>query len=65
MKLIVNATTGQEEYVELTEQDLAQQVIDEAAVKAEDEAKESNRIARINILQKLGLTEEEANILFS
>lgn len=65
MKLIVNVATGQEEYVELTAEDLAQQAIDEAASKAADEARESKHQARLAILEKLGLTEDEAIILFS
>lgn len=65
MKLIVNVTTGQEQYVELTEEDLAQQAIDEAAAKTVDEAKETQRLARSAVFEKLGLTEEEAKLLLS
>ena len=65
MKKIVNCETGEETLVELSAEDLAQQEIDEALsaqIKAEADAK---RQARLTILEKLGLTEDEANLLLS
>ena len=63
MKLIVNVATGEEQYVELTEEDLAQQAIDESALKALDAEKKSKEQARLAILEKLGLTEDEAKLI--
>lgn len=65
MKKIVNCETGEETLVELTAEDLAQQEIDEALsaqIKAEADAKYQARLA---VLAKLGLTEDEANLLLS
>lgn len=63
MKLIVNVTTGEEQYIELTEEDLAQQAIDEAALKALDAEKQAKEQARLAVFEKLGLTEDEAKLI--
>ena len=65
MKKIVNCETGEEILVELSAEELAQQEIDEALsaqIKAEAHAKYQARLA---VLAKLGLTEDEANLLLS
>jgi hypothetical protein len=64
-KLIVNCETGETVERELSAEELAQQAIDEtirATAQAELEAKATARAA---ILERLGLTEEEAAILLS
>jgi hypothetical protein len=60
---IVNATTGEEIEREMNDEELAQLAKDEKAFakrQAESEAKESARAA---ILDRLGLTAEEAALL--
>jgi hypothetical protein len=62
-KLIVNCETGETIYRELNNDEIAQQAIDEiaeAAYQAEVEAKAAQRQALLN---RLGITEEEARIL--
>ena len=66
-KLIINCQTGETIERELNIEELAQQAIDEAAVQtaqaarqAEAAAKESARQA---LLSKLGITQEEAQLL--
>jgi hypothetical protein len=64
-KLIVNVETGETVERELTAEELAQQAIDEATqVTAKAEA-ETKATARAAILDRLGLTAEEAAILLS
>lgn len=63
MKRIINCETGEVVERELTDEELAQQVEDEkviAEIQAEAEAKAAARQA---ILDRLGLTEEEARLL--
>jgi hypothetical protein len=62
-KLIVNCETGEETLRELNAEELAQQATDkatEAARQTEAEAKESARQA---LLSRLGITQEEAQLL--
>ena len=62
-KLIINCTTGETIERELNAEELAQQAIDETAIaarQAEANAKEAQRQA---VLNRLGITEEEARIL--
>ena len=62
-KLIINCTTDETIERELNAEELAQQAIDEAAIatrQAEAAAKESARQA---LLSKLGITQEEAQLL--
>lgn len=62
-KIIINCETGEVTEREMTEEELAQQVEDEKlAAKAEAEAK-VKAAAREGILDRLGLTEDEAKIL--
>jgi hypothetical protein len=63
MKRIINCETGEVVERELTEEELAQQVEDEkviATIEAETKAKAA---ARQDILDRLGLSEEEAKLL--
>ena len=62
-KLIINCETGETVERELNKAEKDQQKIDEAqilALKAEAEAKETQRLA---ILDRLGLTADEAKLL--
>ena len=63
MKRIINCETNEVVERELNAEELAQQVIDEAkslAIQAEASAKAAQRQA---IFERLGLTQEEANLL--
>ena len=66
-KLIVDCSTGAVEEVELTAEEIAQREADAKAyaeAKAKEEAeKAAKEAARAEILQKLGLTAEEAAVL--
>jgi hypothetical protein len=69
MKKIINCETGEETLIPLSEEDLAQQTIDEAniieaqiLIKAEAEAKAAAKAA---LLAQLGITEEQAKLLLS
>lgn len=62
-KLIIDCTTGEEISRPLNADELAQQEMDETiakAIKAEADAKAATRQALLN---KLGITEEEARLL--
>lgn len=66
-KLIINATTGEQEIVPMTEEEVAQLKADqeafaqeEAARVAAEEAKAEAKASAIAKLAALGLTEEEA-----
>jgi hypothetical protein len=66
---IVDVTTGEETFRELTKEEVADLVAEQrirddkmAAIKAEADARISDRLA---ILVKLGLTEAEAKVLLS
>ena len=62
-KLIVNCETGEVIETELTEKDLAQQEIDEKAKEKQNAEIAAKSAARQAILDRLGLTEEEARLL--
>jgi hypothetical protein len=65
MKSIINCATGETTERELNADELAQAAIDEAnsqALKVETQAKATARAA---ILERLGLTEQEAALLLS
>jgi len=66
-KLIVDCSTGVTTEVELTAEEVAQREADAAAyaeAKAQEEAdKAAKEAARAEILEKLGLTAEEAAVL--
>lgn len=62
-KLIVNVTTGETIERELNAEELAQQAIDEAKIAAAQVEAEAKATARAAILDRLGLTAEEAQLL--
>ena len=66
-KLVVDCTTGAVEEIELTAEEIAQREADAAAfaeAKAKEEAEKAAKEAeRAAILEKLGLTAEEAAVL--
>jgi hypothetical protein len=62
-KIIVNVSTGEIIERELNDDELAQQAIDEAAETARRLELAAKAQARQAILDRLGLTEEEARLL--
>lgn len=62
-KLIINVETGETVERELTEEELAQQAIDEAEIKKGEANAEAVAAAKATLLAKLGITEEEAKLL--
>lgn len=69
MKLVVNCETGESSYEPLTEEELAQREADleayEARVAAEEAEAAEKAEAKAALLEKLGITEEEAKLLLS
>jgi hypothetical protein len=63
IKLIVNCETGETVERELSAEELAQQAIDEAAKAIADAEAEAKATARQEILDRLGLTAEEAALI--
>jgi hypothetical protein len=68
-KLIINCTTGETIERELNAEEIAQQEIDEAnylAAKAIADAEaEAKAQAKAELLQRLGITEDEARLLLA
>ena len=68
-KIVVNCETGEVAEVELTAEEIAQREADAAAFAAEQEAKaeeeRAKATAKADLLAKLGITEEEAQLLLS
>lgn len=69
-KVVVDCSTGEQQIVPLTAEEIKQREADakafaeaQAAAEAEAAAKEAARQSGIDKLLKLGLTEEEANAL--
>lgn len=62
-KQIINCETSEIIERELTKEELAQQAIDEQAALEAQAAEEAKTAARQAILDRLGLTEEEARLL--
>jgi hypothetical protein len=63
-KLIINCETGEETLRELNKAEKDQQKIDEAIIAAEKVEAEAKQVARQAILDRLGLTADEAKLLF-
>lgn len=63
MKKIINCETGEIVERELTDEELAQQAIDEAEVKKVEAAAKAQAEAKAALLERLGITEEEAKLL--
>jgi len=66
-KLIINCETGEQTEVELTAEEIAQREADAKAYEAEKKAKEAEATAKAtakaSLLDKLGITAEEAALL--
>jgi len=66
-KLIINCETGEQTEVELTAEEIAQREADAKAYEAELKTKESEAAAKATakaeLLDKLGITAEEAALL--
>jgi len=66
-KLIINCETGEQTEVELTAEEIAQREADAKAYEADKKAKDaeaaSKAIAKAELLDKLGITAEEAALL--
>ena len=62
-KLIINCTTGETIERELNTEELAQQAVDEAAQTARQAEADAKAAQRQALLNRLGITEEEARIL--
>jgi hypothetical protein len=60
-----NTTTGEILERQATTQELAQQKIDQAEAKAEAEAEAKAAADKAALLAKLGITADEAKLLFS
>jgi len=68
-KLIINCETGEQTEVELTAEEVAQREADAKAYEADKKAKEAEAAAKAEakaeLLDKLGITAEEAALLLS
>ena len=68
-KIIVNCETGEVAEVELTTEEIADRLAAQAAFEAEQEAKaeeeRAKATAKADLLEKLGITEDEAKLLLS
>ena len=62
-KLIINCKTGETIKRELNAEELAQATIDEAKQTAKQAEAEAKATARQALLSKLGITQEEAQLL--
>ena len=66
-KIVVDCSTGVVEEVELTEEELAQREADRIAFEAAEAAREAEAAEkaarRAEILERLGLTEDEAKLI--
>ena len=68
-KIIVDCSTGEVTEVELTAEEIKQREADAAAFAAEQEAKaeeeRAKATAKADLLERLGITEEEAKLLLA
>jgi hypothetical protein len=68
-RIEINCTTGVESIIELTDAEVAQREADAAAYaaqKAEEDAKaEADAVAKAALLDRLGITADEAKLLLS
>ena len=68
-KVIINCETGEQEVIELTAEEIAE--LEAAATQAEldriaaEEEANAKATAKADLLEKLGITEEEAKLLLS
>lgn len=68
-KLVINCETKEQVEIELTDEEIAQLETDrqnyEAAKAEEESAKAAKAATKAAVLERLGLTEEEANALLA
>ena len=68
-RIVVDCSNGVVEEIELTEQELAQREADRIAFEQAEEARKAEQALRnakrAALLDRLGLTEDEAAVLFS
>ena len=62
---IHNVKTGEVVEREMTAQELVQWELDQAQAKSEREAKAAKAAEKVALLEKLGITEEEAKLLLA
>jgi len=62
---LVNAETGEEIERDMNPDELAQHKIDVARLAADVEAKKSKAVEKAALLEKLGITADEAKLLLS
>jgi hypothetical protein len=65
MKIEANATTGEVIEREMTDAEIAQDLVDQAAAAAREAAEAQKAAERAALLSKLGITEDEAKLLLS
>ena len=65
MKQIIDCTTGQVIERELIENELTQQAIDEAIVLSEKAEAQAKAQAKSELLERLGITADEAKLLLA
>lgn len=65
LKVIHNVETGEVIEREMNDDELAQWEADKAKAEAEGQAKAEAAAAKAALLEKLGITEEEAKLLLS
>jgi hypothetical protein len=63
MKIEANATTGEIIEREMTEQEIAQDLADQAAAAAQEAVEATKAADKAALLEKLGITEDEARLL--
>lgn len=62
---IINVETGEDIVREMNDEEFAQYKKDQAAEKAKSDAQNEAEIAKTALLEKLGITEDEAKLLLS
>ena len=65
MKTVINCTTGEVTKRELIENELTQQAIDETIVLSEKAEAEAKASAKAALLERLGITADEAKLLLA
>lgn len=63
-KKIVNIQTGEEKIIEFTAEEIAEHEANGIAWAKEQEVQKERALRRAELIARLGLTEEEAQILF-
>jgi hypothetical protein len=68
-RVVFNALTGEESVILLTDEEIAQYELDQAAIEAKTKAKEAEDAAKAEVkaalLDRLGITAEEAKLLLA